>query len=156
MRSYLHELLKDAAALGFEFVGYNGSNHLVFHNATTGQRCSTAFSPSDYRSRRNSIAQMERLSGRKLPRPNNGKHKYRRQTQLDTTLTPAEQRASERVAALLEEAASVRRRIEYLAAEPTRDAAAETRRAITKYEHLRRRLEQLHRIIPQIEAPHHE
>jgi hypothetical protein len=146
------ELIKAAAALGFEFVGYNGSNHPVFHNADTGQRYSAAFTPSDYRSTRNAIASMERMSGRKLPRPNNGKYRHRRQTQLDTKLSPAEQRASEKVAALLEEAASVRRRIDYLTANPTRDTADEARRAIAKYGHLRRRLAQMHHHIDPIEA----
>jgi len=56
------------------------------------------------------------------------------------------------VAALLEEADSVHRRIEYLMTEPTRDAAAEMRRALAKHEHLRRRLAHLHRNIDPIEG----
>jgi hypothetical protein len=152
MSGYVREFLRDAELLGFSFIGFSGSNHLLFFNPDSGAHYSAACSPSDWRSRRNAIAQLERLSGRKLPRHKNGKHRHHRQTQLDTTLTPVEQRAAEKVAALVEEATSVRRRVEHLAAQPTRAAAAETRRALTKYEHLRRRLAQLHHIIDPIEG----
>jgi hypothetical protein len=156
MSSYLHDLAEVAGQLGFTFVGRDGNGHIRLRHTATGELCSAPFTPSDRRGWANTIARLERLSGRKLPRQNNGKYRHRKQPRLDTTLTFAEKRASRQVAALLAEAASVRRRIDYLAAKPTRDAADETRRAITKYEHLRQRLEQLHRIIDPIEAPHHE
>jgi hypothetical protein len=152
MSSYLRDLLDQAEKLGFTAVGRTGNGHVRLRNNAIGADYSAAFSPSDQRSLRNAIAQLERLSGRKLPRDNSGKHRHRRQSQLDTTLSPAEQQASELVAALIAEAESVRRRIGQLAAEPTRDAIAEMRRAITKYEHLRRRLRQLHHHIDPIEA----
>jgi hypothetical protein len=152
MTSYLHDLLDQAGKLGFIPVGRAGSGHVRLRNTATGAHYSAAFSPSDPRSLRNAIAHLERLSGRKLPRDNSGKHRHRRQTQLDTTLSPAEQQASKQVAALVAEAESVRRRIGHLAAEPTRDAVAEMRRAIAKYTHLRRRLAQLHHIIDPIEV----
>jgi hypothetical protein len=152
MSSYLHDLLDQAGKLGFAPVGRDGSGHVRLHNADTGDHYSAAFSPSDQRSLRNTLAHLERLSGRKLPRDNSGKHRHRRQSQLDTALSPAEQQASELVAALLEEAESVRGRIGQLAAHPTRDAVAEMRRAIAKYTHLRRRLAQLHHLIDPIEA----
>jgi hypothetical protein len=151
MSGYLHDLLDQAGQLGFVLVGRAGNGHVRLRN-TNGALYTAASSPSDSRSLRNTIAHLERLSGRKLPRDNSGKHHHRRQPRLDVTLSPAEQRASEKVAALLEEADSVRRRIDYLATEPTRDAAAEMRRAIAKFEHLRRRLAQKHRIIDPIEA----
>jgi hypothetical protein len=151
-RTYLREMLDQAEKLGFTPVGRAGNGHVRLRNADTGDRYSAAFSPSDRRSLRNTIAQLERLSGRKLPRDNSGKHRHRRQPQLDVTLSPAEQRASELVAALVAEAESVRRRIGHLAAEPTRDAVAEMRRAIAKFEHLRWRLAQRHHIVDPIGA----
>jgi hypothetical protein len=152
MSSYLHDLLDQAGKLGFTPDGRDGRGHVRLRNADTGDLYSVAFSPSDRRSLRNSISHLERLSGRKLPRDNSGKHQHRRQSQLDTTLSPAEQQASELVAALVAEAESVRRRIGQLAAVPTRDAIAEMPRAIAKYAHLRRRLAQRHHIIDPIEA----
>jgi len=148
----LRQFLHDAQQLGFVFAGYSGGNHVRLHNPDTGDHYSAAYTPSDWRSRRNAIATLERLSGRKLPRQRNGKHQHRKVSQLDTTLSPAERRASDQVAALVEEAESVHRRIKYLASKQTRDAAAEMRRALAKYGHLRRRLEQLHRIIPPVES----
>jgi hypothetical protein len=152
MSGYVREFLRDAELLGFSFIGHSGSGHLLFYSPDTGAHYSAAYSPSDWRSRRNAIAQLERLSGRRLPRHKNGKHRHRRQTPLDTTLTPVEQRTAEKVAALQAEAEVLRRRVEHLAAQPTRAAAAETRCVLTEYEHLRRRLAQLHHIIDPIEG----
>jgi hypothetical protein len=146
----LRHFLADAEQLGFHFTGYDGRNHVRLHNPDTGHHYSAAYTPSDWRSRRNAIAALERLSGRKLPRKKNGKYQHRRQIQLVTELSPAEERACHQVAALLEEAGSVRRRIDYLTTKTTRDAAAEMRRALAKYGHLRHRLEQLHHAIPRI------
>jgi hypothetical protein len=152
MSSYLRDLLDQAEKLGFTAVGRAGNGHVRLRNAATGDHYSAAFSPSDPRTLQNTLAQLERLSGRKLPRPNSGKHRYRRQSQLDITLSPGEQRASELVAELVAEAESVRARIGQLAAEPTRDAVAEMRRAIAKFEHLRRRLRELHHPVDPIEV----
>jgi hypothetical protein len=152
MSSYLHDLLDQAGKLGFTPDGRDGNGHVRLRNTDTGDLYSAAFSPSDQRSLRNTIAHLERLSGRKLPRPNSGKHKYRRQSQLDTTLSPAEQQASELVAGLVDEVESVRARIGQLATEPTRDAVAEMRRAIAKFEHLRRQLRRLHHHVDPIGA----
>jgi hypothetical protein len=150
----LREFLRDAAQLGFVAVGRDGAGHVRLHNPDTGHRYSAAYTPSDWRSHRNAIATLERLSGRKLPRQRNGKHRHRKVSQLlDTTLSPAERRASDQVAALLEEADSVHRRIKYLADEQTRNAAGEMRRALAKYGHLRDRLEALHHSIPPVNIP---
>lgn len=150
MSGYRREFLRDAEKLGFSLVGFDGRNHFRLYNEQIGVSYSAAFSPSDWRSRRNAVAAMQRLSGQKLPRQKNGKHRHRKQTQLDTALSPAEQRASAEVAALIAEADSVRQRITHLMANPSRDAAAEMRRALTKYGHLRRRLAQLHHNIAPI------
>jgi hypothetical protein len=149
---YVREFVRDAQLLGFSFIGYSGSGHLLFYNPDIRAHYSAAYSPSDWRSRRNATAALERLSGRRLPRPNNGHHRHRRQPQLDTRLSPTERQTGEKVAALVAEAESVRARIGDLAAEPTRNAVAEMRRAINRFEHLRCRLAQLHRIIPPIDG----
>ncbi len=152
MSSYLREFIEDAERLGFTFAGIDGNNHVRLRNEETGDVCPIARTPSDWRSGKNSIAALERLSGRKLPRQKTGKYRHRRQTQLVTVLSPAEQQTSDLVAALLEEADSVRSRIRELAAEPSRGAAAQARRALTQYSQLRRQLEQLHHVLPPITA----
>jgi hypothetical protein len=147
----LRQFLRDAEQLGFAFAGYTGSNHLRLYSADTGHRYVAAFTPSDWRSNRNAIAAMERLSGRKLPRQRSGKPRHHKQTQLNTALSQAEQRTSAQVAALVEEAGALRRQIDHLmAARPTRAAATEARQALTKYENLRSRLGRLHHVIPPI------
>jgi hypothetical protein len=150
MSSDLRQFLTAAKQLGFTFDGFDGRNHVRLHNPDTGDRYSAAFSPSDWRSTRNALAALQRLSGRRLPRQRNGKYRHHPQPQLDTTQSAAEKRASVRVAALMEEAESVRRRIEHLAAEPTHSAIAEMRRALAKFERLRLRLAQMHHHIDQI------
>jgi hypothetical protein len=152
MSSYLRDLLNQAEKLGFAPVGRTGNGHVRLRNTATGADYSAAFSPSDTRTLRNTLKHLERLSGRRLPRDNSGKHRHHRQSQFDPTLSPAEERASEQVASLVAEAESVRARIGQLAAHPTRDAIAEMRRAIAKFEHLRRRLAELHHHIDGIGA----
>ena len=150
-KSDLRDFLKDAEQLGFEFDGYNGGGHVRLRNPDTGHTYAAAFTPSDHRSRRNSIAGLQRLSGQRLPRQKTGKHRHRRQVRLDTTLSVAEKQASNQVAALVEEAGWIRRRIDHLTAEPTtRNAAAEVRRHLTRYRHLRSHLRRLHHNIPAI------
>ena len=106
---YLPEFLAQAEQLGFSLDGHTGHGHPRLRNGN-GDSVVIARTPSDFRSRRNALALLERLSGRKLPRSNSGKHRHRRQTQLDTTLSPTEKVASEQVDALVAEADSLRRR----------------------------------------------
>lgn len=66
MRGEHREFLKAAAALGWEFDGYDGNNHLRLHHAATGNRYHTASSPSDVNSRRNCLADLKRI-GQQAP-----------------------------------------------------------------------------------------
>jgi hypothetical protein len=68
------DFLKTAEQLGFEFVRKTGSGHMRLYNAEIGRHYTASFSPSDWRGRRNSIADMQRIAGRKLAR--NGKHSH--------------------------------------------------------------------------------
>jgi|GEM_PF-3307738 len=152
MNGALREFLKDAEQLGFMFAGYNGKNHVQLQHIN-GYRYAAPLTPSDWRSRRNTIADLQRISGRKLPRQNAGKHRHRRQAQLNTTLSPAERQASDLIAELVDEADTIAQRIDQLRAEPpTTRSAAEMRRHLTRHRSLRSQLRQMHRIVPPIDG----
>ena len=68
MNGDIREFLNTVGKIGWTMVGYDGNNHLRLHHVATGHFHSVAFTPSDYRSRRNSLAILERLAGRKIPR----------------------------------------------------------------------------------------
>lgn len=67
MHSDARELIELAKQLGFVFSHVDGHGHvrLVHEN---GKAASIASTPSDHRSRRNELARLERIAGRKLPR----------------------------------------------------------------------------------------
>jgi hypothetical protein len=56
------DLLKEAAKLGFTAQGRNGNGHITLRNPDTGDRYPMAFSPSDWRNRRNMLAALRRLN----------------------------------------------------------------------------------------------
>jgi len=146
---YLPEFLAQAARLGFTFDGLTGSGHPRLRNAV-GDSIVIPSTPSDWRSRLNSLAQLERFSGRRLPRANAGKYRYRRQPRLSTELSAAEVVKSHQVDALVAEADALRQRFTELVATPSRAAAAEARSVLARHEHTRRLLAQCHRIIDPI------
>lgn len=69
MNSQAREIVALAEQLGFTFDGYDGSGHVIL-SLPDGQRTSIPATLSEYRGRRNAVAALERLSGRKLPRAN--------------------------------------------------------------------------------------
>lgn len=58
----LREFLKDAEKLGWHFEGMDGNGHPRLHNPTTGDRYSAPLSPSDWRSRKNALADLKRIA----------------------------------------------------------------------------------------------
>lgn len=103
------EFIATAAQLGWSFVGMDGRGHLRLHHLATNQFYAAAATPSDGRSRRNTIADLERLSGRKLPRANSGHYHHQPVQALVVEQSAAERRASEETEALVAEAQSLRR-----------------------------------------------
>jgi hypothetical protein len=147
MSSYQKAILKDAERLGFAFDGFDGDGHIRLRHQQAGIRYSLAATPGDVRSYRNALSAMERLSGRRLPRPNNGHYRHRRQPRLSTELSPTEAEKSREVDDLVAEADALRRRFAELMAAPSRAAAVEARSVLARHEHLRRLLAQCHRIV---------
>lgn len=136
--------------LGFEFIGYAGNGHPKYHNSDVGVTMQAALTPSDWRSQNNTLARMERYSGRKLPRGNSGRHTHKPvRAALDTRLTDVEQKSLDRIEVLLQLADQIRDAWEKLVVGPAnRTTAADARDILYSYEQVRSELEKLHRIIP--------
>ena len=85
MSSMAAKVESAAKELGFKFAGYDGSGHIVWQHPN-GARYSTPATPSEYRGVANSIAALERLSGRKIDRPN-----HRREPDVPVPASPPDQ-----------------------------------------------------------------
>jgi predicted RNA binding protein YcfA (HicA-like mRNA interferase family) len=59
------EIVKMARKLGWAFIGYTGTNHLLLVHEN-GSRYVLAATPSSHRNRANSISMLEKLAGCKL------------------------------------------------------------------------------------------
>lgn len=64
----LRDFLKDAAEYGWEFEGYDGNGHPRLHHPASGERYSASLTPSDWRSRKNSMADLKRIAGASTPK----------------------------------------------------------------------------------------
>lgn len=148
--SFLRDFNSKAELLGFTFVGFTGSGHVKYYNADVDKTVIGALTPSDWRGQQNSLMLMKRLSGRKLPRDNSGRHRFRPvKKALDTRLSDTERQCIERADELLSLAADIKDRWDGLISGPAnRTAASEARELLESYEKIRGELEGLHRIIP--------
>ena len=142
--------LKAAGQLGFTPIGRDGSGHIRLENET-GQRYSAVSTPSDHRSRRNDLADLERLSGRRLPRQKSGEFRHHRQPVSSFEKSPTELLAGAEINELLAEAEELRIRFHQLP--HTRGAVTEARGLVERYEAIRDQLaHQYYRIIGSIDA----
>ena len=99
-----NELIRQAQKLGFIYHGKTDGNHLLFLNHD-GQRVITSSTPSDWRSHKNALARMERMSGQKLDRAKTGKtiHKEHKSKFIDTVVPDSQLNAAERLNTILKE-----------------------------------------------------
>lgn len=148
----MREFTRQAAQLGFVFDGLTGGGHMRYRHVETGAVYTTASTPSDGRSRTNALMGMEKMSGRKLPRKNSGKHKGKRVNAASYEKTSAELASSNRVDRLLTQANRIRLEWDDVIANKGRDAAAKARSLLSSYEEIRLQLEGLHRIIPPLNS----
>lgn len=154
---FVRELCDKAEQLGFRFDGYNGNNHPRFYNEARNIHYTTSCTPSDWRSVRNAIAEMERLSGRKLPRQNAGKFRHVRTTQLVTGKSDREREVAGEVESLVAESQKLARRWDEIVntvAHSRRDSIPlrrEAEKVARKYGHIRTTLaSEFYRVIPPI------
>jgi hypothetical protein len=151
LKGELRAFIAAIAPLGWEHAGYDGRGHLRLYHAGTGARYMVPATPGDRRSYRNAIADLERLAGRKLPRPRSGK--YRRtakQPKLDFTQTAAELAAGAEIERLEIEVEALRAQFDALTGTETVDTV---RRLIDRFNLVRDHLEQrYYRVIQPIDA----
>lgn len=69
MHPHAREMVEVAQRLGFTLTGTDGRGHLALVH-TNGETVHIPSTPSEYRGRKNTIAQLERVSGQRLPRAN--------------------------------------------------------------------------------------
>lgn len=142
-------ILADAEKLGFEFVEYTGSGHIKIRHSVTGEHAVIPSTPSSWRSHANTIAQLERLSGHRLPRQKSGSFRHRpSQPRLQLRQSTSERAASEQVQSLLDEAEQLRCEFTIITRQaPSRSVAEQARPVVVQFEKVRKRLADLHRII---------
>lgn len=92
MQSELRQFLASAAQLDHRFDGYTGSGHMRFVHPTAGIYIASS-TPSDRNANRHQLADMERRSGKKLPRANSGR--FRRKVADKTAKRLREQREAQ-------------------------------------------------------------
>lgn len=155
MNADTREFIGSAERLGWTYVGLDGRGHPRFHNDITGESYSAPSTPSDWRSMRNCLADLERLSGRKLPRPNAGHFRQRAvEYPLEFRKSITERQRGEVLEDLVTEADSLYGRFHELAGAEVKDypVITEARKIMRRYEHIRQVLNDNHRIIPPIES----
>lgn len=143
------DMLAKAERLGFRFVGHDGRNHLrlVHENG----EYSIANTPSDWRTRANELAALERIAGRKLER-----HHHRRSRKnitmsgFSVTGTHTDGAVAARIAELNDIHEAQRIEWEALIANPTRDAALRARDLLHQIARVEADLERLHQPVDRI------
>lgn len=149
MAKNARELKANAKQLGFTYLGQNGKNHHQFVNAD-GVRVNASLSPSDRNAWKNTIRDMERISGMKLERHKMGKTHFKRQIRSDMHQSPEEMRVSLDVDNLLARASAVRAEFQELCLTPNRTTVIRARRLLAEYEEFRQQLAVHHRILDPI------
>ena len=107
MHKEVKEVIDKAKLIGYTLDGMNGNGHYIL-TATNGGKVILPSTPGDWRSTQNAISEMERRSGRKLPRQQSGKHRHYRTRIHNFERSNTEQTGIARRDRLTEEAASLR------------------------------------------------
>lgn len=147
--SWLRGFLAKTEQLGFHFDGFTGSGHVKLRNHDKGLSYITPASPSDMRYQRNALNDMERMSGRKLPRANAAKYKTVKVEVTRMAKSDSEVQASAKAEELLARADQLRGMWNnIICRRPDRTQAHMARIVLDEYEEVRAALAAKHRIIP--------
>src|SRR6201999_1896089 len=111
------KFVTEAKKLGFTFQGQSNSSHLSFINAD-GIRYTSALTPSCPHAWKNALRDMEKISGRALPRQKSGKHRFKKAQHLDLRRSPAEVHDSAIIDGLMARAESLRSEFKAIVANP--------------------------------------
>lgn len=150
MHKEVRELIDKANMLGFKVEGKDGNEHytLVCDN---GEQVRVASTPSEWRTTANCIAEMERKSGRKLPRQNAAKYRHKRTRANDFNLSKTERMGIERRDKLIAEAESLRAEFAEVVSGPTtRTTVCRARKIQQRFSSLRELLERNAYVIPDL------
>jgi len=148
MSDDLKRLIRDAAQLDFEFHGPFGGHFHFVH--TSGQRVTTSSTPGDWRAWINFRAQMERISGKRLPRASAGSFKFKKTPVTGFRRTAAEVQAAEGVDALITDADRLRTEFAELSLYNERKSALRARKVLQDFENVKALLASLNRVIDPI------
>ena len=126
----------------------SGGSHVKLYNAEKNLTYYTSASPSDNRYERNALNDMERMSGRRLPRPNAAKYKTVKVTTTTMRMSDTETAAVAHTDELLAQADKLRGIWNNIIATSNRTHANVARLVLSEYEEIRSALSDKHRIIP--------
>lgn len=146
----VRDLIRKAETLGWVRDGFDGRGHPKLQHPVTGATYSVPSTPGDWRSTRNSIADLQRLSGRKLVRQRAGKYRAVKVDHLELHKSSLEVSAGAAVDELVAEADQLRDEFAKLAADGSRAAGAAARKVVARYEQVREAAERFHRVLPPI------
>lgn len=149
MADDLRRLINDASKLGFKYDGRTDSGHVVLLHDSVG-RYVTSGTASDWRAYQNALRDMERLSGRKLPRQKAGKFRFKKTTRLDLKRSVEEVRSANTVDDLLARADRIRDNFRRLTVQVSRANAEKARELLGEFEDVRDELASHHRVIEPI------
>lgn len=148
MADDLSRLIDEAKKIGFEYAGQDGRNHIVLVNGDL--RYTTSFTTSDWRAHQNALRDMERMSGRKLPRQKTGKYRFKPSTPSSMRLSAEEIRDGAEVDNLLANAESMRQRFRELAKSANRREVQVARQLLEDFERVKEALADHHRVVDPI------
>ena len=154
MHKQVREIIDKAELLGFRVDHIDGNNHYALVCDRTGEWVRVACTPSEYRATANVLADMERKSGRKLPRQRTGRASHKSMPRTVFVKSSAERSISERMDRIEAQAEQLRVRfMECAAGDRSRCDAKRARKCLDEFTSLRRVLEKHGRRIEPIEVP---
>lgn len=152
MSDDLRKLIADGERLGFTYVGQTSrGGHMQFIHES-GQRVTASCTPSDRFAWVNVRNDMERISGRQLPRSGKaGSYKFKPVIPLKLHRTETEIRNSETIDRLLDRVGVIRSEFRALALSPdSHRCAQKARKLVDEFTELRDELALHHRIVDPI------
>lgn len=151
MADDLRKLIADGEKLGFTYIGQKvHGGHLQFIHEN-GKRLTASSTPSSFSSWKQTRKDMERISGRQLPRDNKaGKRTFKRVERMDLNRSQLEIQSAEVIDRLVGRADNIRTEFRRLALSPNSRNAQRARDLLEEFTDIREELTAHHRVIQPI------
>ena len=151
MADDLRKLIADGEKLGFTYMGQKvHGGHLQFLHEN-GKRLTASSTPSSYSSWKQTRKDMERISGRQLPRDNKaGKRSFVKVERMDLRRSEQEIQSAEVIDRLVDRADIIRGEFRHLALSPNNRNAQRARDLLEEFTEIKDELTAHHRIISPI------